>query len=708
MNDKEIALKVKNLMADMTLEEKIGQLLYVNGERPEELEFIEKHMVGVVANLSGAALSNEIQDRVIKASPHGIPALLMSDVISGYRTIFPIPVAEACSFDVDMIEKDSEIIGREAEAAGVSWTCAPMMDIARDTRWGRISEGAGEDPYLGGEVAAARVRGLANAGGIASCAKHYVAYGNSEGGRDYDSALVNERELRNIYLRPFKAAVEAGVNSVMISFNDTLGIPMHANKYLIEDVLRAEFGFKGPTSADYNAIAELCNHGVAADRKEATYKAFKAGLDCDCGSLVYQEYLIKLCKEGAVSEKEIDEHCARMLTLKYKIGLFDKHNYPLDYEKKVTLCDDFKAQARVAAAKSTVLLKNENKFLPLKSRDKILVVGELADDKDAPLGWWRCKGKTEDVTTLLEAFLKESKNINYVKGGNTLDGGRISKKAIAQAAENCDKIICVVGEPSYISGEAHTRGNISLPGSQTRLIEYLATLGKPVCMVVIAGRTLVISKEDSLCDCVVYPWQYGIAGEGVADVMFGRVMPEGKLCASMPYDKGQLPIYYNHVTTGRPYYGEVVEISKTVSSYQTSWTCHYIDMPNDPLYPFGHGLTYTEFEISTPTAKNTYKLGEDVRVSVEVANKGKKDGTLTLQGYIHDCVAEVSRPVKELKTIKKVFLKAGEKRVVDLTFKANSFEYYHFDNSLSADPGEFKIWVSEDSAHGDPITINLI
>lgn len=708
MTEKQIAKKVRELLADMSLEEKIGQLLYINGQREHELQYIEKYYAGTVANLSGARISNRVQKRVQKASPHHIPALLMSDVISGFRTIFPIPVAEACSFDPEMIERDSEVIGREAVGSGVSWTCAPMMDIARDPRWGRIAEGAGEDPYLGGEVAAARVRGLRKAKRIASCAKHYVAYGNCEGGRDYDSALVNEQELRNVYLRPFKAAVEAGVDSVMASFNDTLGMPMHCNKYLLDDVLRREFGFKGAVVSDYNAIDELINHGVAADRKEATVKGFKAGVDLDTGSLIYQEYLLELVREGVIDEKEIDRYASRVLAIKFRLGLFEDNKYPEEVEKKLTLCPEFKAQAREAVVKSTVILKNENGVLPFSKKDRLLVIGDLADDRDAPLGWWRLWGNPKDVTDLLAAIRGESDNVKFVRGGRTLDGGRIMRKALADAAKDCDKIVCVVGEPSYISGEAHTRGDISLPGTQTELVRYAASLGKPVCLVLITGRPLIITEENSLCDAVVLPWQYGVCGEGVTDVLFGKADPEAKLCVSFPYNIGQLPIYYGHVTTGRPYNGEVVEMSKKVSSYATDYTCHYIDMPSEPLYPFGHGLGYTAYEISDPrTSKTEYAIGEPVDVTVDVRNAGKRSGRLTLQLYIHDVAAEIVRPVKELKKFAKIELAPGEKKTVTLTLGPDAFEYYHFDNTLKADPGEFVIWAGEDSAHGGSVKIRL-
>lgn len=709
MTEQEIRKRTEELMKDMSLEEKVGQLLYINGARPEELPFIEKYYAGTVANLQGAKISQELQDRIKKASPHNIPALLMSDVISGYRTIFPIPVAEACSFDPELIEEDSRCIGTEAQSAGISWTCAPMMDIARDPRWGRIAEGAGEDPYLGERVAVARVNGLRRAGRIASCAKHYVAYGNCQGGRDYDGALANENELRNVYLRPFRAAAQAGVDSVMASFNDTLGIPMHCNKYLIDDVLRREFGFKGCVVSDYNAIAELVNHGVAADEKEATYKGFKAGIDLDTGSLVYQKYLVDMVKEGTLSEEEIDRYCARILEIKFRLGLFEDSSYPEDVEASTVLNSEFKKQARKSAAASTVILKNENSFLPLTKKDRVLVVGELADDNDAPLGWWRLLGEPGDVTTLLSAMREKSDRIEYVRGGNTLDGKRISRKAIAEKAADCDKIIVVVGEPSYISGEAHTRGSIDLPGTQKELVKYAASLGKPVCTVLITGRPLVITEEEKVSEAVVLPWQFGISGEGVADILFGDVMPEGKLCVSFPYDIGQIPIYYAHLTTGRPYKGEVVEMSKKVSSYATDFTCHYIDMPNEPLYPFGHGLTYTDFTVGTPRpVKDRIRLGDSAEFDIDVANTGKRDGRLTLQIYIHDIAAEISRPVKELKHFEKVSLKAGEKRTVRVKLGPEAFEYYHFDNKLYADKGEFLIWAAEDSAHGEPAKIALV
>ena len=709
MNDKQIKKAVKELLADMSLEEKIGQMLYVNGAREYELDYIEKYYAGTIANLQGAELSNELQKRVMAASPHHIPALLMSDVIQGFRTIFPIPLAEACSFDPELAEKDSEYISREAVSAGVSWTCAPMVDIARDPRWGRISEGAGEDPYLGSLMAAARVRGIAKAKRLASTAKHFVGYGACEGGRDYDAALTNEAELRNVYLRPFKAAVEAGCDSVMAAFNDTLGVPMHSNKYLIEDVLRAEFGFKGCIVSDYNAIDELINHGVAADREEACSKAFAAGVDLDTGSLNYQENLVKKVRSGEISEAEIDKYAARVLTIKFKLGMFDNPFYSPEEEAKTVLSKEMHDAARHAAAMSTVVLKNNNKFFPLKKKEKILVVGPLADDRDAPLGWWRLLGEEKDVTSLLTAMKQKSKNINFVMGGNTLDGGKIAKKALADAARECDKIVAIVGEPAYISGEAHSIGNIMLPGTQKQLMQYVATLGKPLAMILITGRPLVITEEDALCDAVVCPWQYGVAGEGVADILYGDVLPQAKLCATFPYHIGQIPIYYGRVTTGRPYKGDVVEMSKKVSSYATDYTCHYTDMPNDPLYPFGHGLTYTTFDISEPkTAKKKYKIGDNVNVKVTVKNTGKRDGTATLQLYIHDVTAEISRPVKELKCIKKVFLKAGESAEVTMKLTPDSFEYYHFDKKLYADPGKFIIWAAEDSASGGSAEIELI
>lgn len=714
MTEKEIELKVRELLSDMSIEEKIGQLLYINGERTGENneyiehKYIEEYYVGSIANLPGTEWSNIMQGRVKAASPHNIPALLCADVIAGYRTIFPQPLAEACSFDPEMIERDSECIGRESLAAGLSLTYAPMMDIARDPRWGRVSEGAGEDPYLGSVVAVSRVKGLKKSG-IASCAKHYIAYGACVGGRDYDAALISEIELRNTYLPPFKAAVEAGVDTVMPSFNDTLGIPMNCNKYLIDDVLRGELGFRGAITSDYNAIHELINHGVAADREEATQKSFEAGVDIDTGSLIYQEYLLNMYRDGKITEAEIDEHCARVLALKFKLGLFEKDSYSPEYEKETILCPEFKAQARKAAAKSTVILKNNGGLLPLGKEEKLLVVGQLADDRDAPLGWWRCKGRAEDVTSLLDAIKEKNPNVEFISGGNIMDGEEFDKDAITTAAKNCDKIIAVVGEPPYISGEAHTRGDITLPGTQTEFIKFLATLGKPLCMAVITGRPLVITEENELCDAVICPWQFGIAGEGVADVMFGDAEPEGKLCVSFPYDMGQIPVYYGRVTTGRPYLGQKAEMSKTVSSYATDFTCHYIDMPNEPLYCFGHGLTYTEFEISTPRPiSDTFKLGTSVEVEVDVANVGDKKGTLTLQIYIHDVAAEISRPVKELKHFEKVTLEAGEKKTLKIALAPESFEYYHFDRSLRADPGEFLIWAAEDSSHGECAKFRLV
>lgn len=706
--DTEITRKVEALIADMSIKEKIGQLCFVNGERDPELPFIESVMPGTVANLSGAALSNEIQKRVVAASPHNIPALMVSDVIQGYRTIFPIPLAEACSFDPALAENNSRIAATEANLSGVSWTMAPMVDIARDPRWGRIAEGAGEDTYLCGVMGAARTRGINSAGGIGGCVKHYCAYGNAEGGRDYNAAQINENELRNVYLPPFKACVEAGIDGVMPSFNTTLGVPMTCNKYLLSGVLRGEFGFEGCIATDYNAMDELINHGVAEDRYHACRLAFDSTVDVDMGSLIYMNDLQRMLDEGLITEDDIDEGVRRVLYFKFKLGLFDRYLYDTEKESALTLCPEYRAAAKDAARKSTVLLKNESNTLPLSENQKILLTGPLGDDGDAPLGWWRCKGRAEDTTTLFAGMKQLSDKVEFIKGCDVLGDGEIDFDAVKAAAKASDIIVCAVGEPSFMSGESHSRGEITLPGRQREYVKFLSTLNKPLVLVLISGRTHDISEENALSDAVLCPWEFGISGDGVAEVLFGKYNPSAKLCVSFPNNVGQIPLYYSHTNTGRPYKGAKIEMSKSVKSFATDFTSYYIDMPVTPLYPFGHGLSYTSFEYSSlSTDKAEYSTDESVTVAFTLKNTGEREGCETAQVYVRDIAASVARPVKELKGFEKVTLAPGEEKRVTLTLSKDAFSFYNFRNEYVLEPGKFEITVGGDSVSGDSVMIEF-
>ena len=706
MISKESYDRARELLADMSVKEKIGQMLFINGARENELDFIEQAWPGTVGNVNTVEDVNAMQKRVMAAQPHHIPAIISLDVIQGYRTIFPIPLAEAATFDPSLAERDSYLMCKEAKANGCSWTCAPMVDIARDPRWGRIAEGNGEDVYLDGVMGAARVKGI-TAAGIASCAKHYVAYGNAEGGRDYNTAQVNENELRNVYLPPFHECVKAGVTAVMPSFNTVFGVPMTGNKYLLKDILRGEFGFKGVIATDYNAIDEMVNHGVAEDRYDAGVMAAQATVDMDMGSNIFISDLEKMLENGDITEEDIDAGALRVLALKYEIGLMDCAEYDVEEAHAMLLNKEAVDAAKEAASRVPVLLKNENNVLPFSKEEKILVTGPFADDGDAPLGWWRAFGDPKDSVSLLEGMKGISGNIEYIKGLDIEeDKTEPDYSALDSAAAGCDKIIAVLGEPAFMSGESHSRGDLTLPGLQTAFIKHLASLGKPLVTVVISGRPHDISAETSLSDAVLYAWEFGSRGDGVAEVIYGIKDTEARLPVSIPVNVGQIPIYYSHENTGRPYKGGNIEMTKSVKSIATDFTSYYIDMPCEPLFPFGHGLSYTSYEYSDiKTDKTEYDIGEHVTVSVKVKNTGDRKGRETVQFYVKDVAASTARPVRELKSFVKVDLEPGEEKTVVTKLGVSAFSFYGIDNKYILEPGKFIIFAGHDSKAEDSAEI---
>jgi beta-glucosidase len=628
-----------------------------------------------------------------------IPILFAFDVIHGYRTIFPVPLGEAASWDPAGAERATSIAAAEASAGGIRWTFAPMVDIARDPRWGRIVEGAGEDPYLGMAMAAARVRGFqgtnyGSPGKIAACAKHWVAYGAAEGGRDYNSAEVSERTLREIYFPPFKAALDAGVGTFMSAFNDLDGVPCTVNSFTLSTVLRGEWHFDGVVVSDYNAVKELINHGVAADGKDATLQALTAGVDMDMFSRLYNENADELIKEGKLSEATIDQAVRRVLRLKYQLGLF-QHPYADEAHESATLLNPANRKAaRELAARSFVLLKNDHATLPIRRELKsIAVIGPLADDPQSVIGPWCGDGRKEESETLLagiRAKLPASTKINYAKGcdvtGNSTEGFAEAESAARQS----DFVIIAVGETADMSGEAASRNSLDLPGSQLELIQAIHEIGKPYAVVLMNGRPLSINWVASNSPAILETWFAGTeAGNAIADTLFGDANPGGKLPVTFPRSVGQVPIYYNHKNTGRPAGSDPKSASQ------------YIDIPWTPLYPFGYGLSYTRFKLSNLNLSDTrIPPTGSVTVSAEVENTGDRAGDEVVQLYIRHLVASVTRPVKELKGFQRISLRPGETRRVEFTLGPRELGFYDREMHYAVEPGRIKIMVGDSSEGG--------
>lgn len=724
----EIENKITDLLSRMTPEEKIGQLVQlspslfgafgltqdeiiqklVNGEMSrEEFSKLERDyqedkiragLVGSMGGVTGAARVNELQRIAVEESRLGIPLLFGLDVIHGYRTIFPIPLAEACSWEPELARKTAEVAAREASAAGVSWTFAPMVDIARDPRWGRIAEGAGEDPYLASRFAEARVKGfqgddLADPERLLACAKHFAAYGGATGGRDYNTVDLSLQTLHDVYLPPFKAAAKAGAGTFMSAFNDLNGVPCTANRYLLSDVLRDQFGFEGFVVSDANAVAEVMVHGYAETRQDASMKALTAGVDVDMSQGTYLEDLPQLLAEGVIPESVLDEAVRRVLRIKFAMGLFENpYRTTPERERQTLLAPEHLALAREAARRSIVLLKNENGVLPLGKRGlKIALVGPLADNKEEMHGTWATTGHPEDVVTIRQGIVSavgEDSRILYAKGCE-IDGDETDFSEALEAARQADVIIAVVGESSAMSGEAASRISLDLPGRQEALLKALHETGKPLVVVLINGRPLAIPWVAEHADAIVEAWQLGTqSGHAVADVLFGDYNPSGKLVVTFPYSVGQVPIYYNHPKTGRP-------------AGPIKFTSKYIDGPAEPLYPFGFGLSYTTFKyerLKLSAAEMT--TDGQLTVEVDVTNTGNRFGEEIVQLYVTDLVASRVRPVKELKGFAKVALEPGETKRVAFELKAAELGFHNERMEYVVEPGRFKILVGPNSREG--------
>jgi beta-glucosidase len=716
--------KIDALLARMTLEEKIGQLNQYSsgldltgpaaspGNQKAAYEQIRTGLVGSLLNVTGAEATRKAQQLVVESTRLKIPLIFGLDVIHGYRTAFPTPLGEAASWDVAAIEQSARIAATEAAASGVHWTFAPMVDICRDPRWGRIMEGAGEDPYLGSQIAAARVRGfqgkdLGALDTIAACAKHYAAYGFAEAGRDYNTVDMSERRLRNVVLPPFEAAARAGVATFMNSFNEIAGIPSTGNAHLQRDILKGEWAFQGFVVSDWGSIGEMVPHGWSENLEQAAEQAITAGSDMDMESRAYVGHLAALVKAGRVDVKLVDDAVRRVLRVKYALGLFeDPYRYCDAAREKQALANPaHAAHARDVARKSIVLLKNEGGLLPLdKSAVKtIAVVGPLAADKDSPLGNWRAQALADSAVSPLEgiqAAVSSSTRVVHAEGVKLVTGprnfmvrlafnttDRSGIPAAVEAARAADVVVAVVGEDAFQSGEGRSQANIGLKGLQEELLKAVLEANKKVVVVLMTGRPITLGWTAENVPAIVEAWQGGSeAGHAIADVLFGDYNPSGKLPAGFPRLVGQLPMTYAHKNTGRP----GPQPGVTWSSYN--------DVPNDPLYPFGFGLSYTTFTYSEPKV-SAAEIGRDgsLQVTVAVTNSGARPGVEVAQLYVRDLVGSLTRPVKELKGFQKVELQPGQSREVTFTLKASDLAFYTASGKWEAEPGAFKVFVGGNS-----------
>jgi beta-glucosidase len=705
-SDRDVERKIDSLLALMTPAEKIGQLNLVgvdwttrwNAISQRQRDMVRAGRLGGVLNAVGFEPTADLQHIAMEKSRLKIPLLFGLDVIHGFRTVFPIPLAEASTWDPELIEKASRVAATEASAAGINWTFAPMVDIARDPRWGRIAEGSGEDPFLGSVMAAARVRGfqgesLKDPTSLLACPKHYVAYGGAEAGRDYNTVDISERTLRETYLPPFKAAVEAGAGSLMSAFNEIGGVPSSANAHTLTEILRGEWGFDGFVVSDWTAIAELIPHGIARDSTEAGIRALTAGVDMDMASLIYEQYLPAPISQRTLSAKILDDAVRRVLRTKFKLGLFDnpfRHGSP-EREKSAILTQENIELARRIACESIVLLKNEKKLLPLsKNLETIAVLGPLSDDGTQPLGPWSGLGKKEEVITALQGIRESaaSKSVILTSRGCDVTGdSRSGFDEARELARRADVAIVVLGETAAMSGEAASRSNIGLPGMQEEFLKAICETGTPVVLVLMNGRPLAIQWEANNVQAILETWFLGVqTGKAIADVIFGDVNPSAKLPVTFPRSVGQIPVYYNHKNTGRPF-GE-----------DNEYTSKYLDIPDTPLYPFGYGLSYTSFTYSrlrvvTPKVRRD----DHLKISVDVTNSGDRKGDEVVQLYIRDDVASITRPVKELKGFERISLDPGQTRTVMFSIRVNQLGFYDASMKYVVEPGAFTVFVGGNS-----------
>jgi beta-glucosidase len=701
---------IDSLMAKMTLDEKIGQMnLLTSGwtqtgptMNENYKKLIREGKCGNVFNAFTVEYSRKLQEMAVEETRLGIPLLFGYDVIHGFKTIFPIPLAESCSWDPELIKESARLASREAAASGINWTFNPMVDISRDPRWGRIAEGPGEDPYLGSLIGKAKVEGhqgedLSNPLTLAACVKHFAAYGDPRAGRDYNTVDMSRRRLKSVYLPPYKAAIDAGAASVMTAFNELFGIPASGSHYLMTEILRDQWNYKGMVVSDYTAIEEMIDHGYARDEKHAGELALKAGVDMDMQGETYLNHLKTSLEEGKITEEQIDQAVRRILCMKYDLGLFEDPYRYLDRarEKNIVHSQELMEHALKSARESVVLLKNEKfhgkKLLPFsKNILSIGLIGPLADNQTDMLGTWHASGTDSLVTTVKEGLAQEfpQTTINYARGCGFNGDDRSGFSEALYVARNSEVVVMAVGENMGQSGEAASRASLGLPGVQKELVKEILTTGKPIIVLIMAGRPLAIPWIDENVPAILNTWHLGTkAGDAIADILAGETNPSGKLTATFPRDVGQVPIYYNVKNTGRPF------------EKNNKYTSKYLDMPNEPLYPFGYGLSYTTFEYSDmELSKDNIVFNEALKVRINVKNTGDYTGEEVVQLYTRDLVGSVTRPVKELKRFKKIRLAPGEEKAVTFLISSEDLRFYDPDMNYIAEPGKFKVFVGTNSS----------
>lgn len=716
--------KIESLLSKMTLEEKIGQMnqLSSSGNFEGMSGQVKNGEIGSILNEIDPARINALQRVAVEESRLGIPLLMARDVIHGFKTIFPIPLGQAATFDPQVVEEGARIAAVEASSVGIRWTFAPMIDVSRDPRWGRIAESCGEDTYMNMVMGAAMVKGfqgdsLNDPTAIAACAKHFVGYGAAEGGRDYNSTFISERVLRNVYLPSFEAAAKAGALTFMTSFNDNDGVPSTGNKFILRDVLREEWGFDGLVVTDWNSAREMRAHGFASDDKDAAALSVNAGVDMDMVSKVFIKHLPELIKEGKVKESAIDDAVRNILRVKFLLGLFD--NPYVDENRSSVLYDEAHlAAAKRAAEESAILLKNEKEVLPLKENIRTLaVVGPMADAPHDQLGTWVFDGEkahTQTPLAALKAMYGDRVQVLYEPGltySRERNAAGIAK-AVA-AARRADAVVAFVGEEAILSGEAHSLADLNLKGAQSELLAALAATGKPLVTVVMAGRQLTIGKEVEASDAMLYLFHPGtMGGPAIADLLFGKAVPSGKTPVTFLKTVGQVPLYYAHNNSGRPasrHFKPLDELPLEVGQTSAGSNSSYMDVGVQPLYPFGYGLSYTTFEYSHVKLSSSELKKDDVlTVTFDLENTGKYEGTEVAQLYVRDKVGSVTRPVKELKRFTRVTLKPGEKKTVTFELPISELAFWNIDMKKTVEPGDFLLWVAPDSQSGEEIAFKVI
>ncbi|WP_203255883.1 glycoside hydrolase family 3 N-terminal domain-containing protein [Hyunsoonleella ulvae] len=708
--------RIDSILAQMSIDAKIGQTnLRGTSSGATTLsealkEDVRQGKVGALLNVMNVEFVDELQRIAVEESPNKIPLIFARDVIHGFKTMFPIPLGMAASWDVDVAKNSAMVSAKEASSVGIKWTFAPMLDIARDSRWGRIAESPGEDPYLASVLGKAYVEGfqgedLSSTNSIAACAKHYIGYGAAIGGRDYNTTYIPEPLLQNVYLPPFESAINADVATVMTAFNEVNGVPASGHKYLLRDVLKDKLKFDGFVVSDWESVTEMIPHGYAKDEKHAAQLSANAGLDMEMTSKAYEHHLKNLIEEGKVSEAQLDAFVKNILRIKLRLGLFetpfrDKNNTANFYNK-----EDLEL-AKDAAVKSTVMLKNAN-VLPLNKNTKIALIGPLADAPLDQMGTWTFDGEKEHTITPLSSFKTANINYNYVAGlTHSRDLKKTQFNKVLAAAKQSDVVVFVAGEEAILSGEAHSRASIGLPGAQEDLIKALAKTGKPIVLSIMAGRPISITNIYKDVDAILMCWHPGtMGGPALTDIIFGITEPQGRLPVSWPITAGQLPYFYNHKNTGRPAVKEdyVAIYDIPVGAWQSSLgnDSHYLDIGYKPHFPFGYGLGYTSFEYENiAVSKDTIHFDETIKIKASITNSGQRAGKEVVQLYIQDVTGSITRPIRELKRFKHIQLKSGETQEVTFTLSSKDLEFTNSELIRAAEEGDFNVWIGPNAATG--------